>query len=219
MKETQRYYSFRLISYASEEEIQNLLKYCTKWEYIYHDKDIKEDGTKKEPHWHINVILKQWKTITGVCKLIKSEQNTMAIPMLDKQKAHDYLTHKDDPDKYQYDEKDIKSSKKKIAEDKENKEAINEEWIEALLEARTLRQKAIKLGKDYIRYRKQYEEFINDMVKEEAEIENGININVRWLYYEDVKQQIEMYLEIRKEKIKSENYKKTAFEWACESTS
>lgn len=114
---TKRYYSFRIITYAKEEEFQELLKYGTKWEYIFHNKDVKEDGTPKEPHWHINIILREWKTVKGVCNLIEGNQNSLAIPMNDKRDAHEYLTHKNNPDKFQYDEKLIKSSEKKLWKD------------------------------------------------------------------------------------------------------
>lgn len=196
---TNRYYSFRIITYATEEEFQNLLKYGTKWEYIYHDKDKKEDGTKKEPHWHINIILRQWKTVTGVCNLIKGNQNSLAIPMYDKREAHEYLTHKNDPDKFQYEENLIKSSQKKLWEDKDSKAGENESFI-AILESKTmsLREKAIKLGRDYMKNYYKYESFIKEMAEEEISIERGyksslltINMFEFWEdYYENVEKPI-----------------------------
>ncbi len=169
-----RYYSFRIITYAKEEEFQKLLKYGTKWEYIFHDSDVKEDGTLKEPHWHINIVLREWKTVEAVCKLIEGNQNSLAIPMNDKRDAHEYLTHKNDPDKFQYDENLIKSSEKKLWEDKESKTDENENFM-AILESRTisLREKAIRLGRDYIKNYFKYESFIKEMKQEELDIENG----------------------------------------------
>lgn len=169
-----RFYSFRIVTYAKEEEFQELLKYGTKWEYILHDKDKKEDGTTKEPHWHINITLKQWKSIKGVCKLVKSEQNTLAIPLIDREKAHRYLTHKDDKEKYQYNEEEIKTSEKKFWEETESKEGENEEFIRIIESVRlTIREKAIKLGKDYIKNYKKYEEFKEAMQQEESQIKRG----------------------------------------------
>lgn len=169
-----RYYSFRIITYAKEEEFQELLKYGSKWEYIYHDKDIKEDGTKKEPHWHINIILRQWKSIKGVCELVKSEQNTMAIPMIDKQKAHRYLTHKDELEKYQYEDKLIKSSENKIWEETESKEDENERFLEIICSREiSTKEKAIKIGKDYMKNYDKYERFVQIIKAEEDAIERG----------------------------------------------
>lgn len=171
---TKRYYSFRIITYAKEEEFQTLLKYGTKWEYIFHDKDTKEDGTLKEPHWHINIILREWKTIKGVCKLIEGSQNSLAIPMNDKREAHEYLTHKNDPDKFQYSDNLIKSSEKKLWEEIESTSDENERFI-AILEDQTmtLREKAIRLGKDYMKNYYKYENFIKLMKEEENDIERG----------------------------------------------
>lgn len=171
---TRRYYSFRIITYAKEEEFQKLLKYGTKWEYIFHDSDVKEDGTLKEPHWHINIVLREWKTVKGVCNLIEGNQNSLAIPLNDKRDAHEYLTHKNDPDKFQYDENLIKSSEKKLWEDTESKTDENENFI-AIIESRTisLREKAIRLGKDYIKNYFKYESFIKEMKQEELDIEQG----------------------------------------------
>ena len=176
---TKRYYSFRIITYAREEEFQTLLKYGTKWEYIYHDRDVKEDGTLKEPHWHINIILREWKTVKGVCNLIEGSQNSLAIPMNDKRDAHEYLTHKNDPDKFQYEENLIKSSEKKLWEETERKTDEYESFIR-IIESKelTLREKAIKLGKDYMKNYFKYESFVRAMAEEEADIERGYKSNI-----------------------------------------
>ena len=36
------------------------------WAYILHDKDIKEDGTPKEPHWHIELRLTRGRRLTDI---------------------------------------------------------------------------------------------------------------------------------------------------------
>lgn len=193
---TKRYYSFRIITYAREEEFQNLLKYGTKWEYIFHDKDTKEDGTLKEPHWHINIILREWKTIKGVCNLIEGSQNSLAIPMNDKREAHEYLTHKNDPDKFQYNENLIKSSEKKLWEEIDSKADENERFIEILeSQTMTLREKAIRLGRDYMKNYYKYQSFINEMREEESNIERGYKPNTllisKFDFWEDYHDNVE----------------------------
>lgn len=193
---TKRYYSFRIITYAREEEFQNLLKYGTKWEYIFHDKDVKEDGTPKEPHWHINIILREWKTIKGVCNLIEGSQNSLAIPMNDKREAHEYLTHKNDPDKFQYSENLIKSSEKKLWEEIESTADENERFIEILeSQTMTLREKAIRLGKDYMKNFYKYENFISLMKEEESNVEKGYKPDIllmsKFDFWEDYYNNIE----------------------------
>lgn len=176
---TKRFYSFRIITYAKEEDFQNLLKYGTKWEYILHDKDKKEDGTPTEPHWHINIILREWKSIKGVCNLIKGGQNSLAIPMNDKKEAHEYLTHKNDPDKFQYEENLIKSSEKKLWKETESKSDENERFITTIEnQTMTLREKAIKLGRDYMKNHFKYKSFINEIKEEESDIERGYKLNL-----------------------------------------
>lgn len=196
---SKRYYSFRIITYAKEEEFQTLLKYGTKWEYIFHDKDKKEDGTLKEPHWHINIILREWKTVKGICNLIKGSQNSLAIPMNDKRDAHEYLTHKNDPDKFQYEENLIKSSEKKLWEEKESKTDENELFLKIIENKQmTLREKAIRLGKDYMKNYYRYETFIRAMTEEEEDIERGYKTNMILIsnfdfweeYYEQVEKKI-----------------------------
>lgn len=196
---TKRYYSFRIITYAKEEEFQTLLKYGTKWEYIFHDKDKKEDGTPKEPHWHINIILREWKTVKGVCKLIEGDQNSLAIPMNDKREAHEYLTHQNDPDKFQYDENLIKSSAKKLWKETESKTDENELFIKTIEDRTiTLREKAIRLGKDYMKNYYKYESFLREMKQEEEDIERGYRTNIITIsefdfwedYYENVEKPI-----------------------------
>lgn len=193
---TRRYYSFRIITYASEQEFQNLLKYGTKWEYIFHDKDIKEDGTPKEPHWHINIVLREWKTIKGVCSLIEGSQNSLAIPMNDKKEAHEYLTHKNDPEKFQYSENLIKSAEKKLWKETESASDENECLI-AILESQTmsLREKAIKLGRDYMKNYYKYESFIREMKEEEGDIERGYRLNIllmdKYDFWEDYHNEVE----------------------------
>lgn len=177
MKENNRYYSFRIVTYAEEEEFKNLLKYADKWEWICHDKDKNEDGSLRDKHYHINVILRQWRSVKSVCELVKSEQNTFAIPMLDKKEAHEYLIHKNNPEKYQYDTKEIHESAKRLFEDKESKKEENENLIEILSSIKTYREKAIILGKDYMKNFDKYEKFINLMQEQEISLERGYNIN------------------------------------------
>lgn len=177
MNEKNRYYSFRIVTYAKEEEFTELLKYADKWEWIYHDKDVKEDGSPKDPHYHINLILRQWKTIKSVCNLVKSDQNTFAIPMTDKREAHEYLTHKNDPEKFQYPISNIHESSKKLFEDKDTKKEENESFIELLTSTKTYREKAIILGKDYMKNFDRYEKFVNSMLEQEISIQRGYNAN------------------------------------------
>lgn len=164
-----RAYNWRLVSYASEEEIKEFCKkYGSKWEYIYHDKDIKEDGSPKEPHYHINITLKEWKSRKKICELIESEYNTFGIEMTDKEKAHRYLTHEDNPEKYQYDKELIKSNFK--WKDSKGEKASNEDFIKIAMDKNlSYREKGIILGKDYMKNHKAYTSYMYKIEAEESE--------------------------------------------------
>lgn len=162
-----RAYNWRIVSYSTEEKIKDFcIKYGSKWEYILHNKDIKEDGTPKENHYHINITLKVWKSRKAICEAIDEEQNSFAIEMTDKEKAHRYLTHKDNPEKYQYEESGIKSNFK--WEEGKQKQATTEEFLKiAESKELSMREKAILLGRDYIRNYTYYQGYIEKMQWEE----------------------------------------------------
>lgn len=84
-----------------------LEKYC----YLLHDKDILEDGTLKNPHYHLflsftdrmdfSVLADTFKVdFANVCK-IKAGRYEGGIP---------YLVHKNAPEKFQYDSKEVKAN-------------------------------------------------------------------------------------------------------------
>lgn len=73
-----------------------------------HDKDVNPDGTSKKPHFHVTLLTespkpKQWaidifNEIGGVgCELVNSRRGMTR-----------YLTHMDNPDKYQYSQDDVR---------------------------------------------------------------------------------------------------------------
>lgn len=162
-----RAYNWRIVSYSTEDKIKEFcVKYGSKWEYILHDKDIKENGEPKEKHYHINITLKVWKSKKAICEAIDNDQNSFAIEMTDKEKAHNYLTHKENPEKYQYEESEIKSNFK--WEEGKQKKATTEEFLQiAESKELSMREKAILLGRDYIRNYHYYQSYIEKMIWEE----------------------------------------------------
>ncbi len=78
----------------------------SEYAFIYHDKDINPDGTPKTPHWHINIRLKDardFKTFANYFGV--SENNVNKIKSYPR--SLQYLTHKNAPDKYQYDMSEV----------------------------------------------------------------------------------------------------------------
>lgn len=74
-----------------------------------HDKDKLEDGSGriKKPHYHIIVIYGSPTTYNNVKALTDSLNSPIPQPLEQVRGYYRYFTHKDNADKYQYDEKDI----------------------------------------------------------------------------------------------------------------
>jgi len=72
-----------------------------------HDKDKLEDGTPKKPHWHIILIYNGPTSFNVVKNLTDSFNAPIPIPLEGVRGYYRYFTHKDSPEKFQYDEKDI----------------------------------------------------------------------------------------------------------------
>ena len=74
-----------------------------------HDKDENPDGTKKKPHYHV-ILVYLGPTSFEIVKKITDSLNAPAPISLEAIKGYyRYFTHRDNPEKYQYDEKDIKT--------------------------------------------------------------------------------------------------------------
>lgn len=74
-----------------------------------HDKDENPDGTKKKPHYHI-ILIYSGPTSFSVVQTLTQKLNAPApIPLEAVRGYYRYLTHKDNPEKVQYDEKEIKT--------------------------------------------------------------------------------------------------------------
>lgn len=163
-----RSYNWRIVSYCKEEEILEFCKkWGSKWEYILHDRDVNEDGSPKEKHYHINITLRIWKSRNKVCELVGKSGNNFAIEMKDKEEAHRYLTHLGEPNKFQYEAECIKSNFKWV-DSKQDKGDIETFLNIAADNKISMREKAIILGKDYVKNYRAYTEYIYRMESEEA---------------------------------------------------
>lgn len=109
MKTNQRSRNFALVTYLSLEQVDAYCKlpHVKNYAWILHDKDVKEDGSPKEPHIHLVVVYTNARTLSAVrADFAQYEQNTMSEYCIDLEGAYDYLLHKRNPEKYQY-EKDL----------------------------------------------------------------------------------------------------------------
>lgn len=72
-----------------------------------HDKDNNPDGTPKKAHWHVMFLFAGPKSQQQVSELCNKIGGVLPIPIQDARSMARYFIHKDNPSKYQYDEKDI----------------------------------------------------------------------------------------------------------------
>ena len=75
-----------------------------------HDKDVDPTGESKKPHYHVILCYDGPTTYSNVKSNITDVLNQpIPIPLEQVRGYYRYLTHKDNPDKYQYNESDIQT--------------------------------------------------------------------------------------------------------------
>ena len=79
----------------------------------YHDKDVNPDGSKKKPHYHILLQGgRMWVNFSALRELVKNDFEGKGVAVPQKCSNSDglkrYMTHIDNPDKYQYSKDDIR---------------------------------------------------------------------------------------------------------------
>ena len=73
-----------------------------------HDKDNNPTGEQKKPHFHVLVCFPGPTTFLQVSKLCSSLNSPIPKKVLSIIGIYRYFTHKDNPEKYQYNEEEIK---------------------------------------------------------------------------------------------------------------
>lgn len=72
-----------------------------------HDKDINPTGESKKAHYHILLVYSGPTTYNSVAKFTASLNATIPQALESVRGMYRYFSHKDNPEKYQYDERDI----------------------------------------------------------------------------------------------------------------
>ena len=75
-----------------------------------HDKDLDPTGQLKKPHYHIILVYGNTTTYSNVKRFTDSLNQPIPQGLSQIRGYYRYLTHKDNPDKYQYDECDIRTA-------------------------------------------------------------------------------------------------------------
>lgn len=69
-----------------------------------HDKDVNPDNTPKKPHYHVILAYEGPTTYNNVNSLCEALNQPIPQPLEQLRGYYRYLTHKDNPEKYQYKE-------------------------------------------------------------------------------------------------------------------
>lgn len=176
--------NFSAITYLNESQIKEvMLKHSGKikgYAYILHNLDTNEDGSKKEEHRHILIKTVNATTTSGIkswfsgyfdsdCKHI----NTIVQEMHDTYATYCYLSHKTAEleqieGKAVYKEEDIKGSNIEIFKDEitNDKDCITMA-VQDLLEGLTLKDVALKYGRDFIIHYHSIKLLLNDIYEQE----------------------------------------------------
>src|SRR5574344_980187 len=75
-----------------------------------HDRDLEADEqTPKKPHWHVMMVYPGPKSLASVKSFCSTFGGIQPVSLEAVRGYYRYLTHKDNPEKVQYDEKEIKT--------------------------------------------------------------------------------------------------------------
>lgn len=107
--EKERYWTFIVYPESLPEDWKEILQQTGLQIAIspLHNKDLNADGEIKKPHYHILLFFNGPTTYSRVEKITKMVNGTIPKRVISAIGMIRYLTHKDNPDKAQYDERDI----------------------------------------------------------------------------------------------------------------
>lgn len=167
-----KFYALFIRTFSPREEVDKVIPKMELDEYAFieHDRDLKEDGLPKEPHFHILLYRKLGFRLTPLLKAFT--QNTLVQVCISKKKCYEYLTHKNDKDKAQYPSSavteyhrdDFNTLAVTAQEARENQYSQMLDDIEQL----TRREMGVKYGRDYMLNFERYEKF-SSIVRDEDE--------------------------------------------------
>lgn len=178
MNNKSRYWAFILYEDSRPKEWEEII---TQWFLPVcvsprHDKDIKEDGTMKKPHYHVLLCFGNTTTYKTALKYAEELGAKIVKPISSSRGAYEYWTHKNNPEKAQYDEAEMRyfggfSVEKNIGRTNEEEEEI----IQAIIDIVNMKNfKELKEIYDYcnkmelIEYRNMIQKktlFIKEYVK------------------------------------------------------
>lgn len=160
MASQERSRKFALVTYLPEPVLVECLnKHQSSirgFAYAYHDKDETEEGKIKETHAHIVLWLYNASTIERIRRWfyalddIGQPINTLGQVCHDIFSAYEYLWHKNNPEKYQYDPSVVVSSDPSLFESDDSPDDSLMDAVNDLLEGVPLIDVTRRYGRDFI---------------------------------------------------------------------
>lgn len=172
---------FSCITYLNEMQLKVVLMSRTNqirsWAYAYHDKDVKEDGTPKEPHFHVLIVTHSAHTLSAIRRWFgdyydeNGEITTTAQICQDIYDSYKYLYHGTkqarEQNKYLYEKSIVKEN------DKEQIFRASEESeydtitlaAEALINGSSVRELGKRYGRDFILHYNAIKQYASDVIR------------------------------------------------------
>lgn len=145
--------------------------------FIVHDKDTLEDGSPKPPHTHVLLVLKSARDINCIKGYLEfyvddKLQNVFAENMSDKKRAYEYLTHKNDTNKYQYSDSDIVTNDSTAFISTDRAIDNTADIIEDMLSGKPLREMVAIYGREFVYKYNCYRLLVEDIKMQELTMEH-----------------------------------------------
>lgn len=177
-----------VVFYGLEAELCAILREYSEriahFAYILHDRDvyaedlidektkdvIHKKGEIEKVHFHVLLDFYNGHTFTAVKRLFTTANNNPRVEkIIDRVAQYRYLTHKDDPDKYQYDDDEIYSNdinyyeKLCVVGDRVEVDNKAEQIVNDILRGVSPRLLVSRYGRDYVIHMRQYKDCADEI--------------------------------------------------------
>ena len=171
-----RYRKFSCITYLSELQLKvGLMAHSNQirvYAYAVHDKDVDEEGKLKQSHIHLILVTHCTCSLSAIRRWFAGfldngkEITTTAQAVTDVYQVYDYLTHKHNPEKYQYDSSIIHCNDFGYFRADERSSYDNLTLAsEMLLTGSSVRELGRTFGRDFILHYNSIKSYVNDVLR------------------------------------------------------
>lgn len=176
---------FSAVMYVEESELQNILNSLRLYQnlkecaYIYHNRDVDENGKPKEKHVHVYLYFINARDLKGIYYLLKAYTQTNVLIQVCKNRyvlVNEYFIHKDNSEKVQYNKSDVIVSNKEFFEGKRQEDDRTLLLVQDIVNNESVTTLIKRYGRDYIINKSKYD-YIANLVRMEQKkeiIANGL---------------------------------------------